>query len=609
MSTHRGPGGMLRPRPEDDMEEVRRPPDRKLRKLLPYFAPYKGRALLTVLLMLVVTATGLAGPALAQVAIDDGIRAGDEGTVLVAVILFVGAGLVGLLAGYWQSYLSSWVGERVLLDLRTALFRHMMRLELGYHERVPTGRSVSRLTSDIEALDSLVTEGATSLIINGLTFVGVVAILFAYDWQLAAMAFAIFPLLALGTGAFRVTSARAYRRTREKVADVLSVLQETLSGMKVVQGYGRQEPARQSFRRANDEYREANMATIRLSGLYFPGIELLSGIGLLLILWFGSNRVLDGEISIGVMVAFIGYLSSFFDPIQQLSQLYSTFQSAMAALEKVLGVLETEPTLNDAPDAVDLPQMRGEIDLTGVSFGYRPDRPVIHEVDLHIAAGESVALVGATGAGKSTLAKLIARFYDPQDGVVAIDGHDLRRVTQSSLRAQLAIVPQEGHLFAGTLRDNLAFGCTGEVTDQRLVDALEAVGGEDLLAGLPEGLDTEITERGSGLSAGQRQLVAFARALAADPRLLILDEATSSVDVRTEQRIEQAMEALLPGRTSVLIAHRLSTIRKSDRIVVLEQGRIVEQGSHDTLMDLGGRYAGLYGDWEKATSGWAAETA
>ena len=605
----RGPGGMLRPRPEDDMEEVRRPPDRKLRKLLPYFAPYKGRAILTVLLMLVVTATGLAGPALAQVAIDHGIRAGDEGTVLLAVILFVGAGLVGLVAGYWQSYMSSWVGERVLLDLRTALFRHMMRLELGYHERVPTGRSVSRLTSDIEALDSLVTEGATSLIINGLTFVGVVVILFAYDWQLAAMAFAIFPLLALGTGAFRVTSARAYRRTREKVADVLSVLQETLSGMKVVQGYGRQEPARQSLRRANDEYREANMATIRLSGLYFPGIELLSGVGLLLILWFGSNRVLDGEISIGVMVAFIGYLSSFFDPIQQLSQLYSTFQSAMAALEKILGVLETEPTLTDAPDAVDLPQMRGEIPLTGVSFGYRPDRPVIHELDLHIAAGESVALVGATGAGKSTLAKLIARFYDPQSGVVAIDGHDLRAVTQSSLRAQLAIVPQEGHLFAGTLRDNLAFGCTGEVTDQRLVDALEAVGGEDLLAGLPEGLDTPITERGSGLSAGQRQLVAFARALAADPRLLILDEATSSVDVRTEQRIEQAMEALLPGRTSVLIAHRLSTIRKSDRIVVLEQGRIVEQGSHDVLMELGGRYAGLYGDWEKATTGWATETA
>lgn len=609
MSTHRGPGGMLRTRPEDDMDGVELRPNRKLRKLLPFFRPYAGRAILTVLLMLVVTATGLAGPALAQVAIDDGIRAGDEGTLVFAVVVFLAAGLVGVLAGYWQSYMSSWVGERVLLDLRTTLFRHMMRLELGYHERVPTGRSVSRLTSDIEALDSLVTEGATSLIINGLTFVGVVVILFAYDWQLALMAFAIFPLLAVGTGAFRVTSARAYRRTREKVADVLSVLQETLSGMKVVQGYGRQEPAREAFRRANDEYREANMQTVRLSGLYFPGIELLSGVGLLLILWFGSNRVLDGDVSIGVMAAFIGYLSSFFDPIQQLSQLYSTFQSAMAALEKVLGVLETEPTLDDAPDAVALPEMRGEVDLTGVVFGYRPDRPVLHGIDLHIGAGETVALVGATGAGKSTVAKLIARFYDPVEGTVAIDGHDLRTVTQSSLREQLAIVPQEGHLFAGTLRENLAFGCTGEVTDARLVDALEAVGGDDLLAGLPEGLDTEITERGSGLSAGQRQLVAFARALAADPRLLILDEATSSVDVRTEQRIERAMEALLPGRTAVLIAHRLSTIRRADRIVVLEHGRIAEQGSHDVLMDLGGRYAGLYGDWERATTGWAAETA
>jgi ATP-binding cassette subfamily B protein len=306
------------------------------------------------------------------------------------------------------------------------------------------------------------------------------------------------------------------------------------------------------------------------------------------------------------MVAFIGYLSSFFDPIQQLSQLYSTFQSAMAALEKILGVLETEPSLDDAPDAQPLPPMRGDIELRGVSFGYRPDRPVIHDVDLRINAGESVALVGATGAGKSTLAKLIARFYDPGAGSVSIDGHDLRSVTQESLREQLAIVPQEGHLFAGTLRDNLAFG-RPDATDEQLVAALEAVGGRDLLEGLPDGLDTEITERGSGLSAGQRQLVAFARALAADPRLLILDEATSSVDVRTEQRIEQAMEALLPGRTSILIAHRLSTIRRCDRIVVLDQGRIAEQGSHEALMDLGGRYAGLYGDWEKATAGWAGE--
>ena len=577
-----------------------RVPTKKLRKLMPYFRPYRWQIAATLLLMVLLSAAGLASPGLAQIAIDDGIRKSDKHVLVVTVLLLVGAGLVGWLAGYGQTYLSSWIGERMLLDLRTNVFSHLMDLSIGYHERVPTGVTVSRLTSDIEALRQLVTDGITTLVVQGLTFVGVIVILFSYDWKLALVAFGVFPFLALATAVFRVTSAGAYRRTREKVANVLAALQETISGIRVVQGFGRQEPAAEAFRAVNDEYREANMRTIRISASYFPAVEFLTAIGTAMVLMFGGWRVLDGTLTIGVLVAFLGYVVVFFDPIQQLSQLYGTFQSAMAALEKTLGVLETKPTMVDRPGAPDLPAISGAIALRDVTFGYL-EEPVLRDINLEIRAGETVALVGPTGAGKSTLAKLIARFYDPDHGAVLIDGHDLREVTQSSLRAQLGIVPQEGFLFSGTVAENLRFA-RPHATDEQLRAACVAVGALEFVEALPAGFDTQIEERGSRLSAGQRQLLAFARALVADPALLILDEATSSVDLRTEARIEEALATLLTGRTSIVIAHRLSTIRDADRIVVVEGGRIVEQGSHDELLASGGRYAQLYTDWEQAAA-------
>ena len=569
---------------------------RRLGTLARFALRYKVRTAFSVVSLLAATATALAPPFLSKYAVDDGIRRHDLTKLWWIVGAFLLAGLLNWGMSYVQTYLTGWVGERILADLRNDLFAHLQRLSLGFYERNRAGVLISRLTNDVEAIDQLVTDGVTSLVQNTLTLVGTAILLFVLDWRLALATLAVIPLMSIATVIFRARSARAYAAVRERLGLVTATLAEDIAGMRVVQAFTREQANTANFRDVAESYRESNMETVVLNGLYFPFVDLLSTVALGIVLLYGGHLYFHGLVTIGTLFAFMLYVQNFFDPVQQLSQLYNTFLSATAALDKIMDVLDREPDIRDRPGARELPFVEGHVRFESVRFGYGDGPDVLHELDLDVPAGTTVALVGHTGAGKSTIAKLLARFYDPRSGRITFDDVDLRDVTQASLRRQLGIVPQEGFLFAGTVTDNIAFGRPA-ASPEDVVRAAQAVGAHEFILRLENGYATELQERGTRLSLGQRQLVALARALLADPRILILDEATSSVDIGTERKIEQALRLLLAGRTAFIIAHRLSTIRDADLIVVLGHGRIVEQGSHDELLSRRGLYTSLYGDW------------
>ncbi|MFF5070890.1 ABC transporter ATP-binding protein [Micromonospora olivasterospora] len=563
--------------------------------------PHRRRIAAAVGLLLAQNAAAMSGPYLVMLGIDRAIgplRSGDARPLAAVAAAFAGAALTEYAARRGLLTLSARIGQAVLLELRERVYAHFLRLSVGFHERYTSGRMVSRLTSDLDSIAELVDGGVDSLVLAVLSILSVAAVLLWLDPPLAAVTLLAFPFLLWLSRWFARASAGAYRRTREAVALVIVHFVESLRGIRAVQAYRREARNQRIFEAVNDDYRRASLTAFRLIATYSPGIKVIGNVTVAAVLGYGGARVLAGGAEVGVLAAFLLYLRRFFEPMQELSQFYNSLQSATAALEKLAGVLDERPAVAEPASPLPLPagSGRGAVEFRSVSFGYRAGAPILSALDLTVPAGQTVALVGPTGAGKSTIAKLLARFHDPDAGTVTLDGVDLRDLADADLRRAVVLVTQENHLFSGTVAENIRFGRPG-ADDAAVEAAARAIGAHDFIAALPDGYDTEVHRRGGRLSAGQRQLVAFARAFLADPRVLVLDEATSSLDVPTERLVQRALGTVLRDRTALVIAHRLSTVETADRVLVLDGGRIVEDGPPARLVAGGGRYAALHRQW------------
>jgi len=566
---------------------------RLVKRLLGYLAPYKHIVVLSVLLLLAVTVSELAGPYLVKIAIDRYISRGDPSGLPVLAFLYVLSLAAAFALRYWQVYLMNRTGQQVMADLRMEIFSHLQKLSISFFDKNPVGRLLTRVTNDVEVLNEVVTSGVVTIFGDIFTLIGIAAVLAVMNLRLALVIFAVVPFMLLAAMVFRRGARIAYSKVRARIARLNAYLQESLSGISIVQAFAREKRSAAHFDRLNASHLEAYLKSVLYHSIFFPVMELIGAMAVALIIWYGGLSVVKGALTIGGLVAFLQYTQRFFRPVMDLSEKYNTMQAAMSSGERIFHLLDTQPQVKSSANPVRIERARGRVEFENISFAYGRGEKVLEDVSFSVEEGETVALVGTTGSGKTTLMSLLARFYELDRGSVKLDGVDIRDLAEEDLRRNVAIVPQDVFLFSGSIEQNLTLGKTN-VTRARLMEAARRVGAAEFIERLPHGYEEEVGERGASLSVGQRQLIAFARALLHDPAILILDEATSSVDPETERLIRGAVRSLLSGRTSIVIAHRLSTIRSADRIIVLHKGRVREQGPHEELVRSGGIYSRLW---------------